>query len=206
MNRILYASLVFLLFLSCKHAPEIGIEKPVIGTLSEKAMVVSAREEASIIGLEVLKKGGNAFDAMVATEMALAVSYPYAGSLGGGGFMVYRTQDGDIGSLDFREKAPLKATRDMYLDGEGNYLKEKSKIGALAVGVPGNIAGIFAVHERMGSLPLEELLTPVIKRAREGYKVTAKQVDRFSKYRSTFLEVNQEESIFTQVYKVSILH
>ncbi len=87
------------------------------GVVSKKAMVVSAREEASKIGLEILKKGGNAFDAMVATELALAVDYPFAGNLGGGGFMVYRLKsDGSVGALDYREKAPLAAHRDMYLD------------------------------------------------------------------------------------------
>ena len=86
------------------------------GLVADKAMVVSAREEASRIGIEIIKSGGNAFDAMMATEMALAVTFPFAGNLGGGGFMVYRMADGRIGSLDYREKAPLAATKDMYLD------------------------------------------------------------------------------------------
>ena len=83
------------------------------GLVANKVMVVSAREEASKIGVEIMRKGGNAFDAMVATELALAVAYPFAGNLGGGGFMVYRKANGEIGSLDFREKAPLAATKDM---------------------------------------------------------------------------------------------
>ena len=85
------------------------------GLITENAMVVTARPEASKIGLSILKKGGNAFDAMVATELALAVAYPYAGNIGGGGFMVYRTNDGKTGAFDYREKAPLQANRDMYL-------------------------------------------------------------------------------------------
>lgn len=86
------------------------------GLVADKAMVVSAREEASKIGLEIIKKGGNAFDAMIATQLALAVAYPYAGNISGGGFMVYRKANGEIGTLDFREKAPQKATKNMYQD------------------------------------------------------------------------------------------
>ena len=99
------------------------------------AMVVSAREEASTIGLEIMRRGGNAFDAMVATEMALAVVYPYAGNLGGGGFMVYRLKGGETGALDYREKAPALATRTMFQDSLGKVDSEKSRFGALAVGI-----------------------------------------------------------------------
>ena len=117
------------------------------GLIANKAMVVSAREEASKIGVEIMKKGGNAFDAMVATELALAVAYPYAGNLGGGGFMVYRKANGETGTLDYREKAPLAATKDMFLDKEGNVIKGKSTKTPLAIGIPGTIAGVFAVHK-----------------------------------------------------------
>ena len=110
MQRIIFF-LPLIVFLNCKQNPA----RPT-GEVAEKAMVVSAREEASKIGVEIMKKGGNAFDAMVATEMALAVTYPFAGNLGGGGFMVYRKADGDVGALDYREKAPLSAHKDMYLD------------------------------------------------------------------------------------------
>ena len=105
-----------LLIFSCKTEPK---KEKISGLITSKAMVVSAREEASKIGAEILKKGGNAFDAMAATELALAVAYPYAGNIGGGGFMVYRKNDGEIGALDYREKAPLAAHKDMYLDEEG---------------------------------------------------------------------------------------
>ena len=132
------------------------------GLVTNKAMVVSAREEASKIGVEIMKKGGNAFDAIVATELALAVAYPYAGNLGGGGFMVYRRANGEIGSLDYREKAPLAATKDMFLDKKGNVIKGKSTETPFSIGVPGTIAGVFAVHEKMGSLAIEEILKPVI--------------------------------------------
>ena len=122
------------------------------GVIANKAMVVSAREEASKIGIEIIKKGGNAFDAMCATELALAVAYPYAGNIGGGGFMVYRKSNGETGSLDYREKAPMKATKNMYLDKNGYIIPNLSTEGAMSVGVPGTIAGIFAVHKKFGKL------------------------------------------------------
>ena len=145
-------------FLSCTT------EKVILptGLVAEKAMVVSAREEASRIGTDIMKQGGNAFDAMIATELALAVAYPYAGNIGGGGFMVYRKATGEIGSLDYREKAPLGSTKDMFLDEKGNVISEKSTETALAVGIPGTIAGIFEVHKKFGSLPIENILKPVI--------------------------------------------
>ncbi len=169
--------------------------------IAEQAMVVSAREEASIIGISILKKGGNAFDAMIATELALAVTFPFAGNLGGGGFMVYRTQYGEIGALDYREKAPLAATKNMYLDENGDFISDISTVGSLAVGVPGTIAGMFAVHEKFGTLPLEEILEPVIALANKGFAVTLKQVDRLTYYSPVFNEVNNETSIYTKIYK-----
>ncbi|MBT0609155.1 gamma-glutamyltransferase [Aequorivita echinoideorum] len=169
---------------------------------AENAMVVSARTEASKIGTEILQKGGNAFDAMIATELALAVCYPYAGSLGGGGFMVYRTQYGEIGALDYREKAPLAASRNMYLDKNGNFQPEKSTRGGLAVGVPANLAGLFAVHEKFGSLPIEILLEPVIQLATKGFAVTQMQAERFREFREEFLTYNDGEFLFTENFQV----
>ena len=175
---------------------------PVLGVTSQKAMVVSAREEASKIGSEIMQQGGNAFDAMVATEMALAVCYPNAGNLGGGGFMVYRTHKGEIGALDYREKAPLRAFKDMYLDQNNKYLQHKSKTGGLAVGVPGTIAGIFKAHQKFGSLPMQSILRPVILLAKNGFKITEKQAKQFNDHRAVFKQVNQENSIFTKNFKV----
>ena len=123
------------------------------GLIADSAMVVSAREEASKIGVAIMKKGGNAFDAMIATELALAVAYPFAGNIGGGGFMVYRTNDGKTGALDYREKAPLAASKNMYLDENGDIIQGKSLFGAMAVGVPGTVDGLFKVYEKFGSLP-----------------------------------------------------
>ena len=182
-----------LIILSCK--------KEVKGLITEKAMVVSAREEASIIGSEILKKGGNAFDAMVATELALAVAYPYAGNIGGGGFMVYRKSDGEIGALDYREKAPLTASKNMYLDSLGNVIKDKSTLGATAVGVPGTIAGVFASHKRFGKLPIEEIMQPVIELAKRGVVVTKKQEKRIQKYQPNFPKANKTEILFDKNWK-----
>ncbi|WP_440880576.1 gamma-glutamyltransferase [Tenacibaculum sp. C7A-26P2] len=176
-------------------------EKNTTGVIANTAMVVSARQEASQIGITILKKGGNAFDAMMATELALAVAYPYAGNIGGGGFMVYRTQTGEIGALDYREKAPLSAHRDMYLDELKNIIPGKSTKGASAVGVPGTIAGIFEAHKKLGSLPIEQIIQPVIDLAKKGIVITKKQEKRLQKYRDIFLEVNKDTFLLTRPWK-----
>lgn len=144
-------------------------------------MVVSAREEASAIGAQILKQGGTAFDAMVATEIALAVAFPTAGNIGGGGFAVYRKADGSVGALDYREKAPQQAHRDMYLDEQGKVIPNLSREGAKAVGVPGTVAGVFAMHEKFGTLPMEKLLQPSIDLALKGVEVTEKQAARIKR-------------------------
>lgn len=171
------------------------------GLVTTKAMVVSAREEASKIGTQILKKGGNAFDAMVATELALAVAYPYAGNLGGGGFMVYRKANGEIGSLDYREKAPLAASKNMFLDEKGNVIKGKSTETPLAIGVPGTIAGVFAVHKKLGSLPITEILKPVIELAEKGVVVTKKQEARLNDFRARIIKANGDKTLFANVFK-----
>ncbi len=172
------------------------------GLITSKAMVVSAREEASQIGVEILKKGGNAFDAMVATELALAVAYPYAGNIGGGGFMVYRKANGEIGALDYREKAPLAATKEMYLDQNGAVIPNLSVNGALAIGVPGTIAGIFAVHKKFGKLSIEEIMKPVIALAKKGVIVTAKQEKQLQNYRNDIFKISGNTIQFAKEYKV----
>ena len=172
------------------------------GLVTSKAIVVSARKEASLIGVEIMKKGGNAFDAMVATELALAVAYPYAGNITGGGFMVYRLNNGKIGALDYREKAPLKASKDMYLDANGNVIPNLSINGAMAVGVPGTIAGIFAVHEKFGKLSITEIMTPVIALAKNGVVVTEKQLKQINDNRKEIINVSGSETLFSKNYKV----
>lgn len=194
--RRLIILLPLLLFVHCKKREALPT-----GEVAKKAMVVSAREEASKIGAEIMRKGGNAFDAMIATEMALAVAFPYAGNLGGGGFMVYRKNNGDVGCLDYREKAPLAAHKNLYLDSLGNVIPEMSTVGATAVGVPGTVAGVFEVHDKFGTLPMEELLQPVIELAKRGVIVTEKQAGRLDNFRETFIKVNGDSTKFAQVFK-----
>lgn len=182
---------LLLLLVECKKQSAIPT-----GLVTDHAMVVSAREEASAIGVEILKKGGNAFDAMVGTELALAVAYPFAGNLGGGGFMVYRKKNGDVGALDYREKAPSSAHKDMYLDSVGNVIPGRSTIGATAVGIPGTIAGIFEAHRSYGSLPIEDIINPVIALVERGVVVTEKQARRLDNYREQILEVNGDNTLF----------
>ena len=124
--------------------------------------VVSARKEATQIGLEIMKNGGNAYDAMIATHLALAVVHPTAGNIGGGGFFVYHDKDGSSGSLDFREMAPGNAYKDMYLDENGDVIPDMSTLGGAAVGVPGSISAIYEIHAKFGSLPIEDLFKPAI--------------------------------------------
>jgi gamma-glutamyltranspeptidase/glutathione hydrolase len=197
MKKILL--LLSLAIISCK-SDEKAISQT--GLLANKAMVVSAREEASEIGVYIMKKGGNAFDAMVATELALAVCYPQAGNIGGGGFMVYRKANGETGALDYREKAPLAATKDMFLGKNGNVIEGKSTATAFASGVPGTLAGLFAVHNKFGSLAIAEILAPVIALAKKGVVVTDFQAKSLADYRATFIETNGSNSLFSQEYKV----
>ncbi|SNR29652.1 gamma-glutamyltransferase [Flavobacterium sp. ov086] len=171
------------------------------GLVATKAMVVSARQEASKIGADIMKKGGNAFDAMVATELALAVAYPYAGNIGGGGFMVYRKANGEVGSLDYREKAPLAATKDMFLDKDGNVIKGKSTETALAIGIPGTVAGVFAVHKKLGSLPMSEILKPVIALAERGVIVTQKQQKQLENYYDAIVKANGPNTLMAGKFK-----
>jgi len=168
------------------------------GLVADRAMVVSAREEASKIGIQILQMGGNAFDAMMATEMALAVTFPVAGNLGGGGFLVYRMADGKIGTLDYREKAPLAATKDMYLDENGNFMPQLSTTGALASGVPGTIAGIFEAQAKFGKLSPKEILQPVIDLANQGFVVTKGQAQSLRSQREAFIKINGPQTFFGQ--------
>ena len=182
----------------------LGISLLILGCSNPKPIkgaVVSAREEASAIGVAIMKQGGTAFDAMIATDLALTVCYPNAGNISGGGFAVYRTNGGDIGSLDFREKAPLGASSDMYLDEEGNVIPNKSTLGGLAVGVPGTVAGLVALHEKFGTLPWKTLVQPAIDLARKGYVVTPKQEQSFKSKKDDFIAVNGPETLYAQDFE-----
>jgi gamma-glutamyltranspeptidase/glutathione hydrolase len=180
---------VFFFFISCTT------KKTITGA------VVSAREEASKIGVAIMKKGGNAFDAMIATDLALTVCYPNAGNIAGGGFMVYRLENAETGSLDYREKAPMAASADMYLDEQGNVIPGKSTFGGMAVGVPGTVAGLEAIHKKFGSLPWKDLVQPAIDLARNGYQVTEKQKSSFESKRDDFIKMNGENTLYANAFE-----
>ena len=162
--------------------------------------VVSARKEATQIGLEIMEKGGNAYDAMIATHLALAVVHPTAGNIGGGGFFVYKDQDGTSGTLDFREMAPGKAFKDMYLDSDGNVIPDMSTLGGASVGVPGSISAIFEIHSKFGSLPVEKLFQPAIDLAKTGFIVTKKQSSSLTDKLDDFIKINGKESLYSRKY------
>lgn len=155
-----------------------------LGPVNERAMVVAAHPLATAIGVQVMRDGGNAIDAAVAVHYALAVVSPWAGNIGGGGFMLVRSSDGEVTALDFREKAPEGATRNMYLDSAGRVVPKLSTRGHLAAGVPGTVAGMFAMHDSLGSLPMERLIQPAIEMARKGVVLSlheAKELDHARK-------------------------
>jgi len=157
----------FLLLLVCQCAIP-AAKGPV---QSKHGMVVTAERLASQVGLDILKKGGNAVDAAVAVGFALAVTYPEAGNIGGGGYMVIRMADGKTTSFDYREKAPGKASRDMYLDKEGHFVSAKSEHGYLSVGVPGSVAGLLDALEKYGTMNRAQVLAPAIRLADRGFVV-----------------------------------
>jgi gamma-glutamyltranspeptidase / glutathione hydrolase len=159
--------------------------------------VVSAHPLASKAGLDILKQGGNAIDAAIATQLALAVVYPGAGNLGGGGFMVARLQNGQLVSLDYREKAPAKAHRDMYLDPKGEALMEKSQNGHLAAGVPGTVAGLFA-SMKYAKLPFSKLIQPAIQLAEKGFAITAAEARSLNATRDEFIKYNTVQPAFVR--------
>ncbi len=165
---------------------------------AEHGMVVSAHVEASQAGVEVLHKGGNAVDAAVATGFALAVTFPVAGNIGGGGFMVIRFADGRATTFDYREKAPLKAHRDMYLDEQGKAVPAWSRKGYLASGVPGSVAGLLQAHAQYGTLPLADLLAPAIRLAEAGFRLTYRHASRFNAYHPAFSEFESTRKYFTK--------
>ncbi len=156
----------------------------------KKGAVVSAHPEATKVGVAVLKKGGNAVDATVAVKFALAVVYPNAGNIGGGGFLVYRTKKGELASMDFREKAPAAAFRDMYLDGNGNPITEKSTEGHLAAGVPGTVAGMEELHKKYGKLKWADVVEPAYQLALKGFKITKMQAGELNRLKAKFQKFN----------------
>ena len=173
-------------------------------TIYKKGMVSSAHPIASKVGLDILKNGGNAFDAAIGVHFALSVVYPNAGNIGGGGFAVYRLNDGEVGSLDFREKAPLKSYKDMYISNSDDGLTvvdKKSKIGHLASGVPGSVDGMVKLYEKFGSLDWKLLLEPSIEMAKNGFSLTHKQSNSLNRVMILFDSINDSEVSFVKEIK-----
>lgn len=172
---------------SCEKVPFYTAQK---SELFEKAAISGPHPLATAIGEDVLRKGGNAVDAAVAVQFAMAVCYPRAGNIGGGGFMVYRAADGAIDALDYREKAPAAASRDMFLDENGDMHPTRSTLGHLAVGVPGTVAGVEAMYEKYGSLPWAELVQPAIDLAVKGYRLSDNEIGRIEAVQETLKKLN----------------
>lgn len=162
----------------------------IVGVKADSAMVVSAHPLASQIGVDILKKGGNAVDAAIATQIALAVVHPSAGNLGGGGFMVLRTREGAYHTLDYREKAPALASETMYLDSAGNVIENLSLRGGLASGVPGSVAGWVESHEKHGLLAWKDLVQPSIDLARNGFELTEKEASGLHRIQEDLVTYN----------------
>jgi gamma-glutamyltranspeptidase/glutathione hydrolase len=209
-NRITFLFLALFLILACKTTQKtpsnenkkdlfsLFVEDPNVkpfysekkGVFAKNGMVAAAHDEASNAGVEILKMGGNAIDAAVATHFALAVVFPFAGNLGGGGFAVIRTKNGEAHTLDFREKAPLKAHKDMYLDAQGNVVQGLSLQGHLASGVPGSVDGMVEMHQKFGKLPWTKLLEPAIRLAEQGVILTEREALGLNSNAEVFKKVN----------------
>ncbi|MEY4054402.1 MAG: gamma-glutamyltransferase [Bacteroidota bacterium] len=165
-----------------------------------RASVASAHPLASMVGAAIMKEGGNAFDATIATQFALAVVYPGAGNIGGGGFTIARKKDGTLIGIDYREAAPSKANRDMYLDAAGNVQDALSQSGHLASGVPGTVAGIFATYAH-AKLPFEMLIQPAIDLARYGFVITEKEASSLNGTKKDFIQYSTRPSAFVKASK-----
>ena len=163
----------------------------------KNASVSAAHPLASWVGAKIMQQGGNAFDAAIAVQWALAVVYPSAGNIGGGGFMVANTQNGKKIALDYREAAAAKASRDMYLDDKGNPIEDKSLYGALASGIPGSVAGIFAMHS-FAKLPMAQLIQPAIDLAEKGFKITEGEAQSLNNLKKYFVKNNTQPTVFVK--------
>jgi gamma-glutamyltranspeptidase/glutathione hydrolase len=188
---------LFILGFSCKKRPTPPAYVANKSMLCDSAVIVSPHPLASDVGMAILKQGGNAVDAAVAVQFALAVVYPRAGNIGGGGFMVIRDKTGAKYAIDYREKAPFGADRDMYLDSLGNVIEGLSTEGHLAAGVPGSVAGLCAAHERLGKIKdLSVLLAPAIALAREGFQISATEARRLNDFQEAFRKYNERPNPF----------
>ncbi|HZY24202.1 MAG TPA: gamma-glutamyltransferase, partial [Bacteroidales bacterium] len=200
MNKTVGLFLGILILTRCSVKPEKKAAGYIEGSdiITDSGAVVSAHPQSSRIGLTILKKGGNAIDAAIATEFALAVCHPEAGNIGGGGFMLIRTSDGKTDVIDYREKAPSGSSRDMYLDKSGNVIPGSSTDTHLSSGVPGTVDGMLKAHSKYGKLPFKELIQPAIDLAEHGFPVTMRQASDLNSNRKTFIERNSIKVAFVK--------
>jgi len=188
-------SLLFCTLLTLAVSVQAASRRPV---RAKHAMVVSAESLATFAGLDILRRGGNAIDAAVTVAFTLAVTYPEAGNIGGGGFMLIRFADGNSTMIDFREKAPIGATRDMYLDTSGNVIPEKSVLGPLAAGVPGAVAGLLMALEEYGTKSREEVLEKAITYAEKGIAVDLRLEESLTGYMKGLEKFPSSIKVFTK--------
>lgn len=201
--RIILPFILTLFLFSCKQNTKENSPKPYVHPsvktkIVDKAGVACANPYAAEAGNSILRKGGNAIDAAITTQFALAVTFPLGGNIGGGGFMVIRLNDGQTDALDYREMAPSSATKDMYLDEQGNFLDSLSRYGGLASGVPGSVAGMVEAHAKYGSLPFADLVAPAIKLAQEGYPITQLEANRLNKSKRIIQAFNRAPVAFVK--------
>lgn len=192
----LLPSFLFLVIVLLQSAVTVSFSQVADPVPYPEAAISSADDYATQAGIETFRKGGNAIDAAIAVQFALAVTLPRAGNIGGGGFMMLRLANGEIKALDFREKAPSRATEDMFLDENGTYVPALSRTGGLASGVPGTVDGMISALERHGTLPLEVILEPAIRLAREGFSLTHSHAESLNQHRDRFLNYEGSEKIF----------
>ncbi len=191
---------IFLLHPGCRKANETAAPYEIVQSMEADSAAIAAEHPlAAKVGLDILEAGGNAVDAAIAAQFALAVVHPRAGNIGGGGFMVIRLANGEVAALDYRETAPAAAHRDMYLDSLGNVDPEASKVGHLAVGVPGTVAGMEEAFNKYSRLKdWKALLAPAIRLAEEGFRITQSEADRLNRFREAFAKLNADGKPFVK--------
>jgi gamma-glutamyltranspeptidase/glutathione hydrolase len=187
MSKRIFLLLLVVVAVACKTRLS---KEPIVAKTVDSAMVVSAHPLASRVGADILRKGGNAVDAAIATQFALAVVYPAAGNIGGGGFMILRQADGQIATLDYREKAPAASTTTMYLDDKGVPVKGLSEKGHLSSGVPGSVSGMTEAHSKYGKLSWKELVQPAIDLALNGFPLTKRQARGLNRIQDSLKRYN----------------
>ncbi len=204
MNRSFYQLLIaaFVLFSRFQGASQSYIPFPYDSTkvvTDDSAMVVSAHPLATRVGVQILRQGGNAVDASIAVQFALAVVYPQAGNIGGGGFLVYRSKSGVTDALDYREKAPAAATEAMYQDSLGNVIPSLSRFGSKAAAVPGTVDGMWTAHKKYGKLPWADLVRPALGLAEKGFQITAREAKNLNGEKMNFARLNPSIPVFVNM-------